>query len=86
MCNIEIFLYKLNMVKSLLCSHLVISFYSVLVVYQRITLTTSFLAKDTRLQDQRQNSAAGNKENIKPSETSPSFPKPESKGWYKKLP
>uniref|UniRef100_A0A803YPU3 Ataxin 2 n=1 Tax=Meleagris gallopavo TaxID=9103 RepID=A0A803YPU3_MELGA len=37
-------------------------------------------AKDTRLQDQRQNSAAGNKENIKPSETSPSFPKPESKG------
>uniref|UniRef100_A0A8B9CM89 Ataxin 2 n=1 Tax=Anser brachyrhynchus TaxID=132585 RepID=A0A8B9CM89_9AVES len=37
-------------------------------------------AKDTRLQDQRQNSATGNKENIKPSETSPSFPKPESKG------
>uniref|UniRef100_A0A663MNU6 Ataxin 2 n=1 Tax=Athene cunicularia TaxID=194338 RepID=A0A663MNU6_ATHCN len=37
-------------------------------------------AKDTRLQDQRQNSAAGNKENIKPSETSPSFPKPENKG------
>uniref|UniRef100_A0A8C3Y7E2 Ataxin 2 n=1 Tax=Catharus ustulatus TaxID=91951 RepID=A0A8C3Y7E2_CATUS len=37
-------------------------------------------AKDTRLQDQRQNSAAGNKENIKPSETSPSFSKPENKG------
>uniref|UniRef100_A0A8B9Z8A3 Ataxin 2 n=1 Tax=Buteo japonicus TaxID=224669 RepID=A0A8B9Z8A3_9AVES len=37
-------------------------------------------AKDTRLQDQRQNSATGNKENIKPSETSPSFPKPENKG------
>jgi len=55
-------------------------------VYQRITLAISFLAKDTRLQDQRQNSAAGNKENIKPSETSPSFPKPESKGWYQKLP
>uniref|UniRef100_A0A8C5XA64 Ataxin 2 n=1 Tax=Malurus cyaneus samueli TaxID=2593467 RepID=A0A8C5XA64_9PASS len=37
-------------------------------------------AKDTRLQDQRQNSATGNKENIKPSETSPSFSKPENKG------
>ncbi|KAJ7422696.1 hypothetical protein WISP_36765 [Willisornis vidua] len=43
-------------------------------------VTPSNEAKDTRLQDQRQNSAAGNKENIKPSETSPSFAKPESKG------
>ncbi|NXL85100.1 ATX2 protein, partial [Alectura lathami] len=43
-------------------------------------VTPSNEAKDTRLQDQRQNSAAGNKENIKPSETSPSFPKPENKG------
>ncbi|NXA49726.1 ATX2 protein, partial [Nothocercus julius] len=43
-------------------------------------VTPSSEAKDTRLQDQRQNSATGNKENIKPSETSPSFPKPESKG------
>ncbi|NWJ02913.1 ATX2 protein, partial [Crypturellus undulatus] len=43
-------------------------------------VTPSSEAKDTRLQDQRQNSAAGNKENIKPSDTSPSFPKPESKG------
>ncbi|KFP12682.1 Ataxin-2, partial [Egretta garzetta] len=43
-------------------------------------VTPSSEAKDTRLQDQRQNSAAGNKENIKPSETSPSFPKTESKG------
>ncbi|NWQ82034.1 ATX2 protein, partial [Columbina picui] len=43
-------------------------------------VTPSSEAKDTRLQDQRQNAAAGNKENIKPSETSPSFPKPESKG------
>ncbi|KAM6051928.1 ataxin-2 isoform 9-T9 [Chlamydotis macqueenii] len=43
-------------------------------------VTPSSEAKDTRLQDQRQNSAAGNKENIKPSETSPSFPKPENKG------
>ncbi|KAM9099765.1 ataxin-2 isoform 6-T6 [Sarcophilus harrisii] len=37
-------------------------------------------AKDSRLQDQRQNSPAGNKENIKPSETSPSFVKAENKG------
>ncbi|XP_034647202.1 ataxin-2 isoform X9 [Trachemys scripta elegans] len=37
-------------------------------------------AKDSRLQDQRQNSAAGNKENAKPSEISPSFPKSENKG------
>lgn len=51
-------------------------------MYKRITLAISFLAKDTRLQDQRQNSATGNKENIKPSETSPSFPKPENKGLY----
>ncbi|KFO95804.1 Ataxin-2, partial [Calypte anna] len=43
-------------------------------------VTPSSEAKDTRLQDQRQNSATGSKENIKPSETSPSFPKPESKG------
>ncbi|NXD12618.1 ATX2 protein, partial [Nothocercus nigrocapillus] len=43
-------------------------------------VTPSSEAKDTRLQDQRQNSATGNKENIKPSETSPSFSKPESKG------
>ncbi|XP_075372453.1 ataxin-2 isoform X16 [Mycteria americana] len=43
-------------------------------------VTPSSEAKDTRLQDQRQNSATGNKENIKPSETSPSFPKTESKG------
>uniref|UniRef100_A0A8C0I1Q6 Ataxin 2 n=1 Tax=Balaenoptera musculus TaxID=9771 RepID=A0A8C0I1Q6_BALMU len=37
-------------------------------------------AKDSRLQDQRQNSSAGNKENMKPNETSPSFSKAESKG------
>uniref|UniRef100_A0A8C8WU94 Ataxin 2 n=1 Tax=Panthera leo TaxID=9689 RepID=A0A8C8WU94_PANLE len=37
-------------------------------------------AKDSRLQDQRQNSPAGNKENMKPSETSPSFSKTENKG------
>ncbi|XP_057277311.1 ataxin-2 isoform X9 [Pezoporus wallicus] len=43
-------------------------------------VTPSSEAKDTRLQDQRQNSATGNKENIKPSETSPSFSKPENKG------
>ncbi|XP_068268334.1 ataxin-2 isoform X15 [Nyctibius grandis] len=43
-------------------------------------VTPSSEAKDTRLQDQRQTSATGNKENIKPSETSPSFPKPENKG------
>ncbi|XP_051490349.1 ataxin-2 isoform X13 [Apus apus] len=43
-------------------------------------VTPSSEAKDTRLQDQRQNPAAGNKENVKPSETSPSFPKPENKG------
>ncbi|XP_062445916.1 ataxin-2 isoform X7 [Rhea pennata] len=43
-------------------------------------VTPSSEAKDTRLQDQRQNSATGNKENVKPSETSPSFPKPENKG------
>uniref|UniRef100_A0A8D2PF77 Ataxin 2 n=1 Tax=Zosterops lateralis melanops TaxID=1220523 RepID=A0A8D2PF77_ZOSLA len=43
-------------------------------------VTPSNEAKDTRLQDQRQNSATGNKENIKPSDTSPSFSKPENKG------
>ncbi|XP_036679197.1 ataxin-2 isoform X7 [Balaenoptera musculus] len=37
-------------------------------------------AKDSRLQDQRQNSSAGNKENMKPNETPPSFSKAESKG------
>uniref|UniRef100_A0A3Q1M7R3 Ataxin 2 n=1 Tax=Bos taurus TaxID=9913 RepID=A0A3Q1M7R3_BOVIN len=37
-------------------------------------------AKDSRLQDQRQNSPAGNKENMKPSETSSSFSKAENKG------
>uniref|UniRef100_A0A8C4YR59 Ataxin 2 n=1 Tax=Gopherus evgoodei TaxID=1825980 RepID=A0A8C4YR59_9SAUR len=37
-------------------------------------------AKDSRLQDQRQNSATGNKENAKPSEISPSLTKPENKG------
>ncbi|MEE6503902.1 hypothetical protein FKM82_005009 [Ascaphus truei] len=41
-------------------------------------VTPSCEAKDSRLQDQRQNSPAGNRENIKPSETS-SFSKPESK-------
>uniref|UniRef100_A0A674JK84 Ataxin 2 n=1 Tax=Terrapene triunguis TaxID=2587831 RepID=A0A674JK84_9SAUR len=43
-------------------------------------VTPSSEAKDSRLQDQRQNSAAGNKENAKPSEISPSFTKPENKG------
>ncbi|XP_029389725.1 ataxin-2 [Mus pahari] len=43
-------------------------------------LTPSVEAKDSRLQDQRQNSPAGNKENIKASETSPSFSKAENKG------
>ncbi|XP_069414003.1 ataxin-2 isoform X22 [Ovis canadensis] len=37
-------------------------------------------AKDSRLQDQRQNSPAGNKENMKPNETSSSFSKAENKG------
>ncbi|KAG8513241.1 Ataxin-2, partial [Galemys pyrenaicus] len=39
-----------------------------------------FLAKDSRLQDQRQNSSAGNKENMKANESSPSFSKTENKG------
>uniref|UniRef100_A0A4X2MAF4 Ataxin 2 n=1 Tax=Vombatus ursinus TaxID=29139 RepID=A0A4X2MAF4_VOMUR len=43
-------------------------------------VTPSSDAKDSRLQDQRQNSPAANKENIKPSETSPSFVKAENKG------
>nr|XP_039327587.1 ataxin-2 isoform X6 [Saimiri boliviensis boliviensis] len=43
-------------------------------------VTPSGEAKDSRLQDQRQNSPAGNKENIKPNETSPSFSKAENKG------
>ncbi|XP_048370173.1 ataxin-2 isoform X7 [Sphaerodactylus townsendi] len=43
--------------------------------------TPSGEAKDSRLQDQRQNSSpAGNKENLKPSELSPNFNKPECKG------
>ncbi|XP_015268708.1 PREDICTED: ataxin-2 isoform X1 [Gekko japonicus] len=43
--------------------------------------TPSGEAKDSRLQDQRQNSSpAGNKENLKPSEMSPNFSKPECKG------
>ncbi|XP_040587333.1 ataxin-2 isoform X8 [Mesocricetus auratus] len=43
-------------------------------------LTPSIEAKDSRLQDQRQSSPARNKENIKASETSPSFPKADSRG------
>ncbi|TKC50892.1 hypothetical protein EI555_010066 [Monodon monoceros] len=43
-------------------------------------VTPSLEAKDSRLQDQRQTSSAGNKENMKPNETSPSFSKAESKG------
>ncbi|KAF3820670.1 hypothetical protein GH733_005215 [Mirounga leonina] len=43
-------------------------------------VTPSIEAKDSRLQDQRQNSPAGNKENMKPNETSPSFSKTENKG------
>uniref|UniRef100_A0A673VPH4 Ataxin 2 n=1 Tax=Suricata suricatta TaxID=37032 RepID=A0A673VPH4_SURSU len=43
-------------------------------------VTPSIEAKDSRLQDQRQNSPAGHKENMKPSETSPSFSKTENKG------
>nr|KAF6311590.1 ataxin 2 [Pipistrellus kuhlii] len=43
-------------------------------------VTPSIEAKDSRLQDQRQNSPAGNKENMKPNETSPSFSKVENKG------
>ncbi|XP_070331278.1 ataxin-2 isoform X8 [Odocoileus virginianus] len=43
-------------------------------------VTPSLEAKDSRLQDQRQNSPAGNKENMKPNETSSSFSKAESKG------
>uniref|UniRef100_A0A8C5F2M3 Ataxin 2 n=1 Tax=Gopherus evgoodei TaxID=1825980 RepID=A0A8C5F2M3_9SAUR len=43
-------------------------------------VTPSSEAKDSRLQDQRQNSATGNKENAKPSEISPSLTKPENKG------
>ncbi|XP_075770884.1 ataxin-2-like isoform X4 [Pelodiscus sinensis] len=43
-------------------------------------VTPSSEAKDSRLQDQRQNSATGNKENAKSSEISPSFTKPENKG------
>ncbi|XP_039086913.1 ataxin-2 isoform X4 [Hyaena hyaena] len=43
-------------------------------------VTPSIEAKDSRLQDQRQNSPAGHKENMKPNETSPSFSKTENKG------
>ncbi|XP_070372154.1 ataxin-2 isoform X14 [Equus asinus] len=43
-------------------------------------VTPSIEAKDSRLQDQRQNSPAGNKENMKPNETSPGFSKAENKG------
>nr|XP_020033518.1 ataxin-2 isoform X4 [Castor canadensis] len=43
-------------------------------------VTPSVEAKDSRLQDQRQNSPAGNKENVKVNETSPSFSKAEAKG------
>lgn len=43
-------------------------------------LTPSIEAKESRLQDQRQNSPAGNKETIKANETSPSFSKVENKG------
>ncbi|XP_074869034.1 ataxin-2 isoform X9 [Carettochelys insculpta] len=43
-------------------------------------VTPSSEAKDSRLQDQRQNSATGNKENVKPSEISPTFTKSENKG------
>ncbi|XP_030110109.1 ataxin-2 isoform X16 [Mus musculus] len=43
-------------------------------------LTPSIEAKDSRLQDQRQNSPAGSKENVKASETSPSFSKADNKG------
>ncbi|KAM5310710.1 ataxin-2 isoform 6-T6 [Glossophaga mutica] len=43
-------------------------------------VTPSIEAKDSRLQDPRQNSPAGNKENVKPNETSPSFSKAENKG------
>ncbi|ELW66583.1 Ataxin-2 [Tupaia chinensis] len=41
--------------------------------------------KDSRLQDQRQSSPAGNKENIKPNETSPSFSKAENKAKDSRL-
>ncbi|KAJ6656628.1 hypothetical protein lerEdw1_003515 [Lerista edwardsae] len=45
------------------------------------TGTPSAEAKDSRLQDQRQNSSpAGPKENLKPSEISPNFSKPDCKG------
>ncbi|XP_077895284.1 ataxin-2 isoform X8 [Ictidomys tridecemlineatus] len=43
-------------------------------------VTPSMEAKDSRLQDQRQNSPSGNKENVKPNETSPNFSKAENKG------
>ncbi|XP_028914312.1 ataxin-2 isoform X2 [Ornithorhynchus anatinus] len=43
-------------------------------------VTPSCEAKDSRLQDQRQNSPAGNKENIKPTEASSGFTKAENKG------
>ncbi|XP_006894732.1 PREDICTED: ataxin-2 [Elephantulus edwardii] len=43
-------------------------------------VTPSTEAKDSRLHDQRQSSSAGSKENVKPSEASPSFSKAENKG------
>ncbi|XP_034781220.2 ataxin-2-like isoform X3 [Acipenser ruthenus] len=43
-------------------------------------VTPSAEAKESRLQEPRQNSPAASKENIKPSETSPSFPRPANKG------
>ncbi|XP_015221685.1 ataxin-2 isoform X5 [Lepisosteus oculatus] len=43
-------------------------------------VTPSAEAKESRVQETRQNSPAANKENIKPSETSPSIARPVSKG------
>lgn len=43
-------------------------------------LKNCFLAKDSRLHDQRQNSPAGNKENMKPNEPVSNLSKAESKG------
>nr|XP_014344088.1 PREDICTED: ataxin-2 isoform X4 [Latimeria chalumnae] len=43
-------------------------------------VTPSAEGKESRIQEQRQNSPAANKENIKPSETSPSFNKANSRG------
>ncbi|XP_036382270.1 ataxin-2 isoform X6 [Megalops cyprinoides] len=43
-------------------------------------VTPSAEAKESRVQETRQNSPAANKENVKPSETSPSISRPVSKG------